>query len=471
VGDGALDHEEAGGAMRRTAWPTALVVALLLVGGAVAASRRGPATPPPDAGPTVRSSAWYCPHGGGEGWEGTLALASTDDSPVEVRITTLDDRAPGAPEVVEVPPGRTLVRPLEVSSASSATVVETFDGFVGAGYRLVAGGDDAGFGAEPCLPAAAARWWVSGLSTAKGDRASLVVANPFRSQAVFDIVLFTPDGAPLRDPTWTDVRLAPGRSASFNVSGKVPGKAAVTAVVEGSLGRTAVGSVTIAESGGVRSMVGTAAQAVRWFVPVAAGSGQSSVGVGVTGEDAVRFSAAIRGETGPATAGGVLGVRQGAASASAYQLTTPGPSTIDLTADRPVTVGLGALGSTADHAASAGMAVPATAWLVPPTVGREPWFPGLVVGNPGDSEVQVELVTLPTDDGIAPATASFDIPAGATAVPPSSFLESDPTAMILVRASGPVVAAGASTSSGLEGVAWYALANGVAVPAWAIGSA
>lgn len=462
--------------MTRSSWPVALFVAAALIAGAVVAARLGPATSPvaaPDGSdPAVRSSVWYCPHGGGAGWRGTLSMATPGSTSVSVRVTSLDERAPSPAELVEVAPDVTTTRPLDVSSASAATVVEVFDGFVGVGYRLIAGGDDTGLGAEPCIDVPSANWWASGLTTVKGDRAMLVVANPFRSQAVFDISLFTPDAPPLRDTAWSDIRLAPGRSAVFDVSRQVPGKQAVTALIEASVGRTVVGTLTVTAVGGVRSSLATPAQAARWFVPVVEGSGQVELGLGVSGEDAVRFSATLRTSDGPAT-GGLIGVRQGALSSAAYALTTVEPSGIELTTDGGAAVSTGAIarGESADDAATGGMDVVATTWLVPPTVGQEPWFPGLVVANPGDTDVRVHVVTLPSSSGSVSASATFTVKAGASGGPPRSFLDSDPEAMILVSATGPVIALGGSTSSGLSGLAWYALAGGVPVPAWAVSAA
>ncbi|HYJ62008.1 MAG TPA: hypothetical protein VE032_11155, partial [Actinomycetota bacterium] len=199
--------------MRRTSWVLAIVVGVAVLGAAALADRVGPAAPPAADPATVMSQTWFCPHGGGREWRGTLVLANPSTTTAPARITALGTDKPGEPETLDLPPGRTVLRPLAADTAASATVVEAFDANVGVGFQVRGGGAQTGLGAEPCLSAAATAWWTSSISTAQDDHASLVVMNPFRAQTVFDITLYSPDGPPLRDPEWTDVRLGPGRSA------------------------------------------------------------------------------------------------------------------------------------------------------------------------------------------------------------------------------------------------------------------
>jgi len=323
-------------------------------------------------------------------------------------------------------------------------------------------------GAEPCADAASTGWSSIDLGTLEGEDAFLIIMNPFASQAVFDLALFSPDAPPLRDPNWTDVRLAPGRAAAFDVAAKVPGKDAVSATVDVNSGRVAAATLSFGHDGGVRSALAAPATASRWYLPVVEGSGQSALLLGVTDDAPVRFDAVLRSEGPPQPAGGLIGVRQGAFSTAQYPVTTSGPSMVELATrdDHPVIAGLRSTGQAADTAATGGATVTSDAWVVLPTVAEEPWFPGLVVANPGDMDVDITVRTLPSAEGVAAAEASFRVPAGTAASPPVSFLQADPRGAVLVQASGPVVALGGSTSSGLKGLAWYALAMGVPVPAW-----
>jgi hypothetical protein len=136
--------------------------------------------------------------------------------------------------------------------------------------------------------------------------------------------------------------------------------------------------------------------------------------------------------------------------------------------DHPLAASLRADGRAADGAATAGTDVTAPAWIVTPTAVEEPWFPGLVIANPGTEDVTVQVRTLPSADGVEAVEASFRIRAGRAASPPKRVLQADPRGAVLVQASGPVIALGGSSSSGLRGIAWYALAMGTPVPAWAL---
>jgi hypothetical protein len=114
------------------------------------------------------------------------------------------------------------------------------------------------------------------------------------------------------------------------------------------------------------------------------------------------------------------------------------------------------------------VATPAEDWLVPPTVRGTTAKPGLVLVNPGTEPVDVTLLLLPegsTDPG-QPVTLS--IPGQRAVGAPAGFLVRDPLAAVLVRATGPIVALGASTSGGKDALTLYGLAAGVPVPAVAL---
>ena len=125
--------------------------------------------------------------------------------------------------------------------------------------------------------------------------------------------------------------------------------------------------------------------------------------------------------------------------------------------------GLIARGAADDDAASGGTTTVAERWIVTPTAAEEPWSPHIVVVNPGEEDVEVVLRTLPSAEDGEAAEVTITVPAGQVGAPPRSFLEADPRAAVVVSADGPVVALGASTSSGLRGFAWYALAIGIPI--------
>ena len=106
-----------------------------------------------------------------------------------------------------------------------------------------------------------------------------------------------------------------------------------------------------------------------------------------------------------------------------------------------------------------------TGWSIP-TVQEEPRSPGVVVVNPSDAAVEVDVSFVGTDGSPEPEGASVTVGPGRVASVPAAVLRRAPDASVLVRADGPIVALGASTSSGAQGVALYALAIGVPVPTW-----
>jgi hypothetical protein len=465
VGGCALDHQEAGAAMKGWGIVSVVVAALLALGG-VAADRLGPATPAPGSSGTTVSSVWVCPHGGGPEWEGIVALANPGVEPVRARITGLSASPADVSETVTVPPGGEVLQPVDTSATESATMVEAFGGWIAVGWLVRAADPDTGLSAEPCTSEVGATWYTTETSTEDGERAYLVVANPFAATAVFDVALFSPDNPPLRDPEWSDLVLKAGRSMALPISRKVVGGEAVGAVLRAKVGRVAVGTLGVTEGGGVRGVLGTMAPAPEWHLPTGAGAGQSSLITFVPEDRGLRFGARLLSDNGPQAAGDLVEAQQQGASTQVSPVITQGPASI-------VTTSLGegtfvaaqrATGQSADDAATGGTTSPWSTWVVLPTVVDEPSFPGLVVANPGSEAVTVTLRLLPADGDGAVDEVSFELEPSTTAGAPRGFLEGSPQAAVLVSADGPVVTAGASSSAGVRGLSLYAISLGVAVP-------
>ena len=100
-----------------------LVVIVVVVVGGIAAERAGPATPAAAVRGSAVSSVWLCPHGGGEGWSGTIALADPGPQPVEVRLTEVSEGAPSAPVTITVPAGHEVLQPVEAGATADATYI------------------------------------------------------------------------------------------------------------------------------------------------------------------------------------------------------------------------------------------------------------------------------------------------------------------------------------------------------------
>ena len=443
----------------------ALVTAALVVGGGIAADRIGPAEPAPASAGEAPSWTWSCPHGGGPGWEGVVTLANPGGQPARARIAALSSSGSREVDVVTVPAGGEVLQPVPATRRESATFVEAFGSWLAVGWMVRAEDPDNGLSAEPCTPEAGTAWYTTETSTEDGEDAFLVIANPFAADAVFDVVLFSPDNPPLRDPDLTDLVLKGGRSMALTMSEKVVGEEAVGAFLQAKVGRVAVGTLGVTEGGGVRGVLGTMAPSTVWHLPTGAGAGQSTLVTLVPGDQGVRFGGTLLSEGEPQAAGDLVEAQQQGTSTQVAPVITRGPSSIVLKTlgDEPLVTAQRAEGQSADDAATGGIVTPATTWVVLPTVFDEPSFPGLVIANPGTESVTVTLRLL-APDGTAAKEASFDLEPSATAGAPRSFFGDAPQAAVLVSGTGPLVAAGASTSSGVHGLSLYAIALAVAVP-------
>ncbi len=266
--------------MRRSAWPIALLLAAVVVAGAAGADRLGPAADDPAAPGRAASWVWVCPHGGGKGWSGTVALANPGTHPVRARLTALGDQAAGRPISLSVPPGEEILQRVPAGSAADATYVEVFGGWLSAGWSVRAADPAVGIGVEPCASSGGESWYaVDNVSEQRGDAASLVITNPFAADAVFGVALFKPKGAPVRSGDLSELTLPAGRSMTIRLDRLVAGNPSFAAQIDVKRGRVAVASLGITDGGGVRAVLGSTAPSTAWYLPTAAGVGQSSVEV------------------------------------------------------------------------------------------------------------------------------------------------------------------------------------------------
>jgi hypothetical protein len=446
----------------------ALVLACVVVVGAAAAERLGPESPAAAAPGSAVSSAWLCPHGGGAGWTGSIALADPGPTPADVRLTQLGTDAPQPPISLTVPAGHEVLQRVRADSAADATFVEVFGGWVAAGWIVTGGSSVPGLGAEPCAPSGARSWYVVDSDTDQDQRSDLVVMNPYSVDAVFDVALFRPRLPPVRSAEWTDLTLGPGRSVSLNIGKKLLGQPVVGVEVDVSRGRVAAASLGWSAKGeGIRSVLAAPAGSPTWILPVAQGAGQSTLQVFVPGTAGVQLTTQLLSAgAAPIGAGTAADTQQPAASTAGYEVISTGASSVDVVSGDgiPIVAALRAAGRAGDAAATAGAPATAPAWVVTPTVVSSPNHPGLVVVNPGDVAVQVTIRLLPQGEGLPGPETTITVPPGRAAAAPASFLQQAPSASVLVTGEGGIVALGTSTSGGKRGLDRYASAIGVVVP-------
>jgi len=288
------------------------------------------------------------------------------------------------------------------------------------------------------------------------------VANPSAADAVFNVVLFAADRAPIRESKWTDIVLPGHRSMDLYINHFAVSEAAVSAEVDVTSGRVTVASLGISKAGGVRSALGSTSLGERAMLPVAGGVGQSQLVLVTPVAGDVSFGVALLSGQAAQPAGGLTQATQPGQSAKAYPIISDGPSSVQVQTQGGAGVGaaLRSIGSN-DSAATGGALAPEWAWVVLPTVAGQPSHPGLVLVNPGTTSADVTLHILAASGETPPPDIQLTIGPSSVAAVPASFLTVDPTAAVLVRSTGAqVLAIGASTSLG-SGADGYALAMGV----------
>jgi hypothetical protein len=462
-----VDHPEAGGAVRARGqgFLTVLLIAVLFVGG-VAFERLGVRAPASAVAGEATSGSWLCPHGGGPDWQAQLFLANPGTADVLARITSMDSEGSEDPEVVTVPAGHEVRLEPSAGERGASTFVETFGGWVAAGWVVHGASGEVGIGAEPCSPAAGRSWFSAGISADQGEHGFLIVMNPFDVDAVFDVALFAKGRNPIRDSDLTDVTLRPGRSIAIDVGAYARGEAALGVDVEVSTGRVAAATTVVSSGSGITSVLATPSPNADWILPTAGGAGQSVLSVQVPRETGSDLQAVELGDGGVRPLEGLSAQSVEPTSAAIFPVVTDGPAGIKVSVQdgESLVAALRTSGRGDDSGATGGAAAATSDWVVMPTVAGEPSIPGLAIVNPGDETSGVTLRLL-TRQGEPSTEISIEVPAASAISVPRGFLEKAPDAAVLVHAEGsPVVALGASSSLGNAGLSTFGMSLGVPMP-------
>lgn len=285
------------GRVRSRAVAVLLLVGAVAGGGLVLDRTVAPGTPPPPPA-AVWSGAWFCPHGGGRGWRGWVVLANPGERAVSVRLTSLGSRGVRGVQWARVPSLAHEYRQVPAGEAGAATVVESFGGWVGAATVLEAGRN--GVASSRCVTGTRSRWYVLDQPTGEGERALLVVMNPFAVPAQFDVVIRT-ERRTIRPSPLTPVVLAPRASVAVRVNDfalEAPGEPTVTAEVVRRTGRVVAGGVGVT-GGGVRAEVGLGAAETSWVGPAPGAIGEGGLTVlnpGTAPSDLALLSVGRQGE-------------------------------------------------------------------------------------------------------------------------------------------------------------------------------
>jgi hypothetical protein len=448
--------------------------------------------------PNVVSGAWFCPHGGGRGWQVWVVAANPSDRSSELTVDAHGGTAEAATATLE-PRTHRYFR-IEAETISAGTVVEFF-GAPAAVSMVVVRPDGGGVAAEPCTPRAASRWYLpDGTSEVEGEAANVVVMNPTAADAVVDIVVTT-ERETLRPGSLQGLVLGPGRVKGFDLNRFSLGARTVSARVTAAAGRVAVAGIGLSE-GGIRAQIGVAELSRRWFLPGAGDGGRGELVVGASGtevpfqvraqgreeqvpalEQGTIEAGAIRTITVPTEDGALVVEAEGAVGFVAARRSSfggagieepqeppPTPTETPIAATTPSPTPTGDSGASpgaspnpsptrggrdrdprrrqearssadaVDRASTTGAPAPARVWVVPPATGPDGGPAALVIQNPGPGAVRARVTLVGSDESVRGDLDEVEVAAGRVAVIDLGGATPEPVTA-LVEATGGVVAA------------------------------
>jgi hypothetical protein len=431
-----------------------LALGMLLVGGLVALDRlvgplprtKGPvAAEAQGSAPDDVSGTWFCPHGGGAGWHGWIAVANPSDEAATLRVTTVGAAGGRVETPAEVEPETVTYVEVPADQPPASSTVEFFGAPVGVGMVVGLPQHD-GLAADPCAPTASREWLVPGGTTLRGQQARVVIMNPFASEATVDVSLAA-SGRVVRPGALRGLVLPPHRSASVDLNRFALGEAALAATVRATLGRVVAGAVGIS-TGGVRSAIGVPAPARAWVLPGTADDGVSDLQVMVPGRQEAPFRVRAQRVDGQAPLLDEASVAGGFAERFELEAERAG-LVVEAAGAQPFVVSR-RTGSTdaGDGTLTTGAAPAATRWLALPASRPGGGGARLILVNPGGRPARAE-VTLLSDTGPvdAPSLESITLePGRILVVDLSSLVGLRPVAAVVEVKDGTMVPAQESIS-------------------------
>ncbi len=451
----------------RTGWRLLAVAALaaLVVISGQALSDAGARKPAVAPATTLRTGAWFCPHGGGKDWKGWLTIANPGSAAVRVRVTTFGSDVPPVVRTYDVAARTEDVRDLDVTDPAAATEVEYFDGWVAAGMVVQSSGSAADAAAERCVAGLGNGWLLPDVTTSTDTTTSVVVVNPYDTLAEFNLVIRT-NLRKIAPGDLSPVVLQPRRSTSIDVGkwaleGK--GEDTVTAQVVPKVGRVVAGCLVTSPEG-VRAEAGIAAQSTRWLIPAAGyGASASLVVMNLAPSPAV-ITADAEGPKGPASLPTVAGVDLESGTVQTFdvgQVANAG-FVIGTSDGGTMAAALRVVGPKGGVATIAGTPHAGAGWLVLPTLPATGGTARLILENPTKASATVRVTLIGPNGVVAapPGLAQVTVPPEATV---SVFLPSSdiPLSAVVTATKGAVVAGGSSQSIGGDA---FAATVGVPMP-------
>jgi len=356
------------------------------------------------------SGAWFCPHSGGKGWRAWIAVANPSESPATLRVTTVGASGGRVEIPAEVGPETAIYLEVPADGPPAASTVEYFGAPVGAGM-IVALPKSGGLAADPCASDASRQWVVPGGTTLRGERARLVIMNPFAIEATVDVSLAAPRRV-VRPGALRGLVLPPRGSTSVDLNRYALGEEALAATVQATLGRVVAGGMGISTDG-VRSAIGVPAPARAWVLPGAADDGVTDLQVMVPGPREAPLRVRAQHAEGQAPLVEEASVPGG--FAEKFELEAERAGVVVESAGAPPLVASRRTVSSdsEDGALTAGASPQPARWLVLPASGPGGEGARLLLVNPG-GRTALARVTLLSDAGPldAPSIGSVTLGAG-----------------------------------------------------------
>jgi len=437
------------------------------------------------------SGAWYCPHGGGKGWTGTVTISNPGDTDVTVRVRSMSRHGDRPAEAATVPAGSRLDVEVPATTREAATEVEYFGGWVAAGWVTVAhgtppepgsepsptpgptespgtpGGEsgspaeqaiEAGVAADSCASAAGRTWYLADGTTIEGQEDYVVVMNPFGSEASFHLQLV----AEAREVSGGEITVPGGQSRAIHVNELALGDQTVAAVVTADLGRVVAASLGVNDGGGVRSDIGVQTTVEDPVAPGAGDAGATEIPFLNTAKVGVNYGVDFLNDEGRRIAL-PPGQKIPPNAARTETLTATGPGAVALTTggDAPLALARRTLGIRGDQGSTPALA-PATAWLLTSPASGPFDTARIALANLGTEPVTVTLTGL-TPTGPAPGDpVSVTIPPDSSLPAEAAFLNGHAQASVVAVSDGGsfVVVMTATARQG----AGYAVSSGVPIP-------
>lgn len=396
------------------------------------------------------SGAWFCPHGGGDGWTAWVVVANPAPEPADLQVVTLGSTRPVI-QTLQVPAGTQVFVESAAPEPGSSTSVEFFGGAVTAGFVVAKPGG--GLASEPCAATSGPRWILTEATTVRGFDERVVVMNPFAERAVFDIVLTTEDDL-LRPGDLTGVVLEPRRSIAFDLGAYALEKRTLTVTVTADIGKVAAAGLGITETG-LRATLPAEGPAIRWILPGAGEEAPSAVTVTAPAPDPAPIRIRVQGADGQVEA--VNEAEAPAFRGSTFEVAAPDAGVVVVGEGERGFVAQRRMHREGEEASTGGVVEGAERWVAHPVVPPAGGASSLLLQNPGDVPAEVALRLL-TSEGPAeaPSIARVVLPAGhQRVIPLADLVGEEPVSVLVEAATGRVVAGQFSISP-----AGYAVAIG-----------